>query len=262
MHIFRIRRLLLGTAALGAIVIAGAGPVLASPHASSGGAAKDGYNAIPSKISGNVPSLGFQATQTNEFGDEVTLGGTARRLQSMSVVLSSWACETGHWTSGDCETTPGATFDVPVTFTVYADANGAAGAVLAQQTQTVAVAYRPSTSSLCTGGKWYNSKDRTCYSGIVQTVQMTFDGQTTLPDDVIWTVAYSTSGYGPAPHGYSQPCNSDPAGCPYDSLNVGVWSAPNAPYAGTDVNEDEAFRNGALEAGWTGYRPLGAIVTT
>jgi hypothetical protein len=40
-----------------------------------------------------------------------------------------------------------------------------------------------------------------------------------------------------------------------------------APYAGTDVDEDVAFRsdqgNGdvlASETGWTGYRPLGEIV--
>ena len=34
---------------------------------------------------------------------------------------------------------------------------------------------------------------------------------------------------------------------------------PNAPFVGTDINEDEAFWNGVMDPGWSGYRPLGAI---
>lgn len=255
------RKVLIGVAALAAFVTVGASPALAKPG--SAGSAKSGYNAIPSKVSGNVPSEAFQAQQTGEFGDEVALGGTARGLQSMSVVLDSWGCQSGAWYSGDCQTVSGATFSEPVTFTVYADNAGTPGAVLAQQTQTVAVGYRPSASARCTGadaGKWYSATDKTCYNGFPQTVRMTFSG-VQLPTDVIWSVAYSTSGYGPSPYGYDQPCNATAAGCGYDSLNVGAFTFANAPFSGTDLDESQAFRNGAMESGWSGYRPLGALAT-
>jgi hypothetical protein len=233
---------------LAALVLVGglsaAGPAFAGPTNSTGGASGPGYNAIPSNVSGNVPSIGFQATQTTEFGDEVTLSGKNRTLSTMSVLLSSWACETGAWEAGNCETTPGATFDVPLTFTIY---DAGSMDVLATKTQTVAVAYRPSASAQCSDGQWYNVTDKTCYNGFPQTVTMAMP-QVALTDDVIWSVKYDT---------YSTSGVSGPA----DSLNVGVFSFPNAPYSGTDVNADEAFVNGAMQGGWTGYRPLGAITT-
>jgi hypothetical protein len=254
------RRLLLGLVAVGSVVTLAAPPAGASPSVSGGGSAQAGYNAIPSKVSGNVPSTGFEATQTNEFGDEVELGGTARSLQSMSVVLSSWGCESGTWNGGDCDTTPGATFDVPLTFTVYKSVDGTPGEVLATASDTFTVQYRPSASDQCGDGRWYNAKDRTCYNGLPQTVEVDFDGQP-LTDTVIWSVAYNTTHSGAAPIGESADCYGESGGCGYDSLNVGVWSAPKAPYSGTDLDENEAFVNGAMQAGWSGYRPLGALVT-
>jgi hypothetical protein len=254
------RQVLIGAIALAAFVTGGAGPAFAGNSSSAGGSAQSGYNAIPSKVTGNVPSYGFEAESDTALGDEVGLGGTARGLQSMSVVMSSWACESGSWIGGDCATTPGATFQVPLTFSVYADDAGTLGAPLATQTQTVAIGYRPSASTQCTGGRWYNSKDRTCYNGLPQTVKMTFAGQQ-LPAQVIWTVTYNTTHHGPAPLGEAEACYSESGGCGYDSLNVGTFSFANSPYAGTDVNADQLFRNGAMEGGHTGERPLGAIVT-
>lgn len=231
---------------------------LASPSASSGGSAKAVYNAIPSKVSGNVFSQGFECCQTNEFGDAVGLGGTARTLQSMTVLLSSFACETGHWdgNGGLCATTPGATFSVPLTFTIYDFTGNAIGAQLAQDTQTFDVLYRPSASTNCTGGRWYNSKDRTCYNGLPQTFKMAMTAAAPLPDQVIWSVAFNTNTAGYDPTGVVGPA---------DSLNVGTFSFANAPFSGTDLSEDQAFRCDTvttlctMEGGWTGYRPLGAI---
>lgn len=221
-------------------------PAFAGPSASNGGSSAPGYNAIPSSVKGNVPSLGFEATQTTEFGDQVALSGTNRSVRSMTVLFSSWACQSGAWESGDCATTPGATFDVPVTFTIYDSSK----AVLVTNTQTVAVAYRPSASAECVGadaGKWYNPSDKTCYNGFPQAITMAMD-RTTLTDTVIWSVKYPTF-------------NTSGVSGPADSLNVGAFSFPNAPYSGTDLNADEVFRNGAMENGWTGNRPLGAITT-
>jgi hypothetical protein len=173
-------------------------------------------------------------------------------------------------------TTPGATFDVPITFTVYAsDLNGTAGAVLVQKTQTVAVAYRPSadparcgvtdpvTGAVTGAGRWYSSKTKSCYNGFPQTITMDLP-PVAATSQVVWTVAYNTSHHGYAPIGESAACYTSSSGCGYDSLNVGVWSYPNAPFSGTDLNEDLAFVNSTYlpSDGWTGYRPLGAITTT
>jgi len=232
-------------------------PAFAGTGSSSGGSATSGYNAIPSNVNGNVTSEAFQADRTTEFGDEVGLSGKSRTLNSMTVLLSSWACQTGAWETNDCATTPGATFPVDMTFNVYADSAGTPGAVLATKTQTVNVAYRPSASAICATisvdgipqtGKWYNKADKTCYNGFPQTVKMAMPSAT-LSDNVIWSVNYLT---------YNT--NGGLSG-PADSLNVGANTFANAPFSGTDVNEDQVFRNGVMESGWTGYRPLGAITT-
>ena len=259
----RVPRLLIAVAAIGTMALASAGLATAGPGASNGGAAGAGYNAIPSKVSGNVPSLSFEGAPAKEFGDLVALGGKARKLDSMSVLLSSWGCESGNYfADGACQTTPGATFDVPITFKIY-DANGVT--VRAQKTATITVPYRPSASAQCTGadaGRWYNRKDRSCYNGLphLVTVNMS-DSGVTLPDEVIWSVQYNTTSSGYAPLGNVLTCSILFAGCGYDTLNVGAFSYPNAPFAGTDVDADAVFFDGAMQSGWTGYRPLGAIAT-
>ena len=83
----------------------------------------------------------------------------------------------------------------------------------------------------------------------------------TLPTQVIWSVQYNTTTSGYTPIGNVPPCSITPAGCGYDTLNVGAFSYPNAPFAGTDVDPGAAFFDGAMQSGWTGNRPLGAIAT-
>jgi hypothetical protein len=244
------------------------------------------YNAMPyGAVDCPKPSLGFEATQTNEFGDEVKLAGTARKLVSLSVLFASFACESGHWNTNDCTTTtPGAAFTHSITGNIYAvlDCSGTPcpGALLATVTQDFTIPYRPSKNAVkCTGalapigdaGKWFNPVSGV--SGLCQnqiSTVLTFNFPLplmTLPDNVIWTVAFNTStaGYTPiAP--VNPPCGA--GGCPYDSLNVGAQAFSGAPYAGTDVNADEAFGSvgpGGLlagDVGWTPYKPLGAITTT
>ncbi len=242
-------------------------PASADPGASTGGSAAPGYNAIPAHVSEGVYSVGFEATSTSELGDAVGLSGKSRTAQSMSVLFSSYGCQSGGGIT--CMTTPGATFDVPLTFTVYAsNPAGAKGAKLTQVTKTVAMPYRPSASAQCTNtdgsltGQWFNSADKTCYNGFPQTVTMDLPA-VALTDQVVWTVAYNTTHHGYAPIGTDTACYAARA-CGYDSLNVGTQSYPNAPFSGTDLNEDLAFVISSYETadGWNGYRPLGAITTT
>ncbi len=238
------------------------------------------YNAMPFDVENcGVPALGFEATQTNEFGDQVGLAGTARTLGSLEVAFGSYACGvSGHWNTGDCVTTPGTTFTHSITANIYA-VNTAdpthPGDLLATTTQTQTIPYRPSADPQCTGtdaGKWFNPAGGSCQNSIIKTLAFdnwTFENGFTgvLPNAVIWTVAFDTSTAGYVPLGTTS-CTGGNPGCPYDSLNVGTKSFPNAPYAGTDTAEDVAFWSGAdngntLQAntGWTGYRPLGRIIT-
>ena len=78
------------------------------------------YDSIPTPLPGNVVSMAFEATSTSEFGDIIQFAsGPSVLLQSVDVVMSSWGCETGHWYSGDCLTTPSSTFSHPITLKVY-----------------------------------------------------------------------------------------------------------------------------------------------
>src|SRR4051794_20636349 len=79
--------------------------------ASAAGAHPIVYNSIPVNLPGNVPSQPFQAQQTSEYGDAVSFAaGPTDQLKQVTVVMSSWACQSGTWNGGDCVTTPGAKF--------------------------------------------------------------------------------------------------------------------------------------------------------
>ena len=251
------------------------------------------YNAMPFGAA-DCPgaSLGFEATSTSEFGDEVTLkAGTGRTLDALTVLFASYGCESGHWFDGACTTTPGATFTHPVTANIYsvADCSGTpcVGALLATVTSTLTIPLRPSADNTnCTGsdaGKWFNPVSGKCQNSV--SVERTFDFTAltvTLPDNVIWTVAFNTTHYGAAPIGELVPCFSSAGGCPYDSFNVGAWTFSGAPYAGIDVDPNGAFLNsgapssycdlGAAGVGtlrldtaasdcWSEFKPLGRIET-
>jgi hypothetical protein len=58
-------------------------------------------------------------------------------VTAVTVTLSSWGCQAGHWYSGDCSTSRKATFAVPITFNIYnPGANNTAGTLIATRTQT------------------------------------------------------------------------------------------------------------------------------
>ncbi len=71
------------------------------------------YNAMPfDVVNCRNPAIGFEATSTSEFGNGVTLAsGTGRNLSQLKVDFQSYACQSGHWNTGDCSSAPGSTFD-------------------------------------------------------------------------------------------------------------------------------------------------------
>ena len=119
---------------------------------------------------------------------------------------------------------------------------------------------RPSadTSGHCSGtdaGKWFNPQapgGGACQNSIGTVLTFNFPA-TTIPDRVIWTVAFNTSTAGYNPVGTTSICTTS-GGCPYDSLNVGDKTyPPPAPYAGTSLFDT----NGGLAVGSKGSSPLG-----
>jgi hypothetical protein len=278
--IHRIARLVFTAAILVTLVAMSAG--LAS---AAGPKAKATYNSVPTNLPGNMPSQAFQAQQTSEFGDSVALAAGPRQADSVDVVMSSWGCQAGTWNAGDCVTAKGATFSHPITLNLY-NVDGASGqpigAPVVTKTQTFAIPFRPSADAAkCTStdsGKWYSKADKACYNGFATKITFKLDG-TVLPTDLIWTVAFNTSGYGASPIGYDTTCAASVAGCPYDSLNVGVMSFAGQPSAGTDVDPNGAVLSSITPAAycdggtggtgtlrldtpcWTGYRPLATIRT-
>ncbi len=222
------------------------------------------YNAIPfGGVNCAPPSFGVEAYGFNELGDQVTLAGTARTLVSLKVLFNSYGCSvSGHWYSGDCVTTSGATFIVPITANIYNPANCSGtplvctAAPIATVTTNQTIHFRPSADNVnCTAadaGKWFNPQGNggggACQNSIVELLTFDFSSQNvTLPNDVIWTVSYNTShsGYNPiaVPLGSGDACESSLGGCGYDSLNVSTRSYTGAPYAGTDDSESVVFLN-------------------
>jgi parallel beta helix pectate lyase-like protein len=274
------RRFLASAATVGLMM---SGFALAAPAATAVASSPTVYNSIPGSLPGNVLSQPFQAQQTSEFGDLVTLAPGSRNALSVDVIMSSWGCQTGGWSTDDCLTTPGATFTHPITLNLYDVNNSGAlpepGALIASQTHTFAIPYRASADPAdCPSapGKWFNLGDSTCYNGFATKISFDLSSSAiTLPESVIWAVSFNTSNYGPAPIGDAA-CSPN---CPYDSLNVGAQSFAGQPSSGMDVDPDGAMLSsitpgvycdggtggtGTLRDDtpcWTGFRPLARITT-
>ncbi len=172
----------------------------------------------PAALPANLPSIGPEAYSYNEFGAQVQLAGSARKLTSAIVTMSSWACQSGDWNHANCVSAAGATFDAPITFNVYnVGANNAVGSLIATKTQTFTLPYRPSTDSThCTSGRWYDGA--TCFNGKAANITFSFAGQA-LPDKVIFGIAYNSDNHGYSPlHG---------TGSPIDSLNIAMNPGPD-----------------------------------
>lgn len=233
---------------------------------------------MQSKVSSNISSEGFECCSTKEIGDALVFTHGANKLKRVSVVMSSFGCESGHWYSDDCETTPGDAFPVPITLKVYAALNPSSaslgvGQLIATQTRTFNIPYRPSKDDAnCTGqdaGKFVGKVDKLCDKGLSHVIWFNFNpAQVALPAEAIVTVAYNTSDAGYNPIGQNAQCFTSPGGCGYDALNVsadgnGGFIGSNADLNGVFVNYgDPSFYCTGSGSGlildtpcWTGFHP-------
>lgn len=206
------------------------------------------YNStVPNGPPANVPSLGPEAYAFDQLGNAVTFAGSARNLTSVTVGLSSWACYSGGWSTGDCSTPSGATFPQAITFNIY-DSTGTI--VLASSTQTFAIPYRPSASPKCGDGRWYSPSQKTCFNGFYNEVTFNFSG-VSLPNDVVYGISYNTNTAGPAPTGVAGPA---------DSLNIALVNEPGDVTAGRNTTPGTLWEQPhggtfASTTEWTPYVP-------
>jgi hypothetical protein len=189
------------------------------------------YDATVTPLPGNVPSLGFQATQTAEFGDLVHLAGSNRVLRTATITMSDWAKHSDYLAMDASGWTH------PITFNVYnVDNTGSApapGTLIGSVTQSVAIPWRPEADPSCaTPTAWRNPAGGQCFNGLAFNVTVDLSSIGAVPNEIIYGVAYNTNTWGAHPIGSPGP---------YESLNVGLDSA--APTTGTDVEPDALFWN-------------------
>jgi len=152
------------------------------------------YNNVPSPLPGNFVSIGLAATSSTEFGGEVELAGTARSAPTITVVMSSWSCESGGWNTGNCMTPkPKKTFKVPVTIRVYNVGELEEGPI-AEKTKNIKMKYRPSEDLVhCTTGHWYDAATAECFHGLAFPIAITLPKLRKMPKRSVITVAYPHS---------------------------------------------------------------------
>ena len=188
------------------------------------------YNSTPAVLPGNVPSLGYQANQTQEFGDLISFAAGPRSLTKVTAVMSDWALESTYEAVGTS-----AGYNVPLTLTLYnVGAGNSVGAAIATRTINSFVPWRPEADPTCAGGAWRDATG-TCYNGFAFEVSFDFTG-IAAPNSLIYGLAFNTQTWGYAPTGSPGP---------YNSLNFGLSSV--GPSVGSDPLPGTAYWNT-----WTG----------
>jgi hypothetical protein len=216
------------------------------------------YDATPGTLPPNVASLGYQATSTSQFGDRITLDGTDRKLNSVTVTMSDWALY-ADYASDLAYSGNNVSWSHPITVNIYGtqlDANGVPTNLLATKTITATIPWRPAADPVNCPTKsdpGYAFKyqaipgapDTNCYNGYA--FNLTFDmsaPSVVLPNDVIVGVAFSTQSYGTTALGVDGP---------YNSLNVGVPVGQTATI-GTDYDTDATYWDTTYPGYTAGFR--------
>ena len=227
------------------------------------------YDAIQVPAPVSLPSLGYEATSTKEFGDDIYLAGTARHLVSTTVALANWALQSTPTNVAFCAANPSSCsatgFRHPITMNVYSVDRSAPvpkpGTLLGSVTQTVDIRWRPEDDPSCDTpadpptvpvavlNHQYRGSDGICHSGYITNVTLDLTAANiTVPDEIIVGIAYNTTHYGsPALGG---------AGGPYDSLNVALVPAPTT---GVDVNLDDVFWNTSYAGFYTDHNAVPGV---
>ncbi len=201
------------------------------------------YDNVPSPLPGNFASIGLAATSTSEFGGEVELAGAAREKPTITIVMSSWACESGAWNEPNCVTAkPKKGFKVPVTVRVYG-VDELTEVPLAERTKTFNMSYRPSdTPSKCSAEEWYDEATGKCSHGYAFPIEMKLPKLKKMPKRTVITVSY--------PH----------ASGPAEALNVAVSEPSEKTLSiGADPVEEWFANSASSEMYCPGAKDVGTL---
>lgn len=229
----------IGIAAAPATVASASGPAL--------------YNSAMAPASvGNLPSVGAEAYAFSEFGNQVTLSDT--HLGKVTVMMSTWGCQGGHWNTGDCATTPGSTFAETITFNIYNPPIDGVhpGSLIASVTKPFNIPYRPSANyTHCNAGNghaglWWDKALASCFNGKAVNITFSFSHLNLPSTNVVFGIAYNTTHYGYNPTGEGAACYGSSGGCGYDSLNIALSQDPTNVTAGSDPNTGTVFQNSSI----------------
>jgi len=164
------------------------------------------YESIPSPIPPSLVSEAYQATATSEFGDSITLAGTARKAASAKFVMVTWA--TGAYT-------------YPITLNLYRP--GELVHPFATKTQQFGIPARPAADPSCSDGRWLASGRMPL--------------RVRVPDHLRPDRGHA-AGHVCVRHRAQHPVVRRPANGPgryYNSLNIGLVSMPRPPERGSPV---------------------------
>jgi MYXO-CTERM domain-containing protein len=204
------------------------------------------FNSIPGTLAANYTSQPYQAQQVSEFGDRVSFGGSARQLSSASVTMSMWARYEDWQLGGQYYGTGayvGAGYTQSFTFNIYAAGTGSTpGALLGTVTQDKSIQYRPVG--------WASA------NGIAQNITFDLSGlNITLPESIVWGLAFNTQTYGTSPTG---------ANGPYNQLNVcynqsSTYAPANGGVTVGSTDLSTKFINSAYAAPYGGLGTVGTF---
>ena len=200
------------------------------------------FDYIPSPLPDNVASYSYESWGVAEAGDGISFSTSGNQtLDNAKVVVSSWACEEGTgWAAENevpCVTTPGSTFAVPITLTLY-DPNLS---MIHSTTKTFNIPFRPSSNPECdetvNGQGW----GQDCFLGFADVITFDLTG-VVVPDEIVYGVVWNTASYGYDPIGNGAECQAvQYAGCDSSLLNLGVEGTAPAN-VGTDESPAGAYQ--------------------
>jgi hypothetical protein len=204
------------------------------------------YNSIPGTLAANYTSQPYQAQQVSEFGDRVTFGGSARQLSSATITMSMWGRYEDWNVGGQYYGTgayAGAGYTQSFTFNIYDAGTGSTpGALLGSVTQDKYIQYRPTV--------WASA------NGIAQNITFDLSGLgITLPESIVWGLAFNTETYGANPTGTNGP---------YNQLNVcynqsSTYAPANGGVTVGSTDLSTKFINSAYAAPYGGLGTVGTF---
>jgi hypothetical protein len=219
------------------------------------------YNNIGA-IPPNVVSIGFEANAINEFGNYIILNPSEIPLENITSAILVLSSQETH---SDFPTYPAEGFNHIIQINFYQPNTSStpvsAGPLIYSASKAFTVPWKPENNGSCPAGRWY-APDGNCYSGIAFQAIFNFSSPASLPNPVIFGVAYNTQHYGTCPMGIHGP---------WDSLNLGLASNPpsvgeNAVNGTVFLNSDNpaTYNDGGaggvgvfrMDSGWFPYTPF------